>query len=87
VRLSRNKTSARSKGYAFVEFANREVAGIAAEAMDGYMMFKQKLVVSVMPTGEVHPQLFKGARRHFLMPTHFSLILTPLHSAIPFFQP
>ena len=61
MRLSRNKTSARSKGYAFVEFANRDVAAIAAEAMDGYMMFKQKLVVSVMPAAEVHPQLFKGA--------------------------
>ena len=69
MRLSRNKTSARSKGYAFVEFANREVAGIAAEAMDGYMMFKQKLVVSVMPAGEVHPQLFKGARRLFSVAT------------------
>jgi hypothetical protein len=62
VRLSRNKRSTRSKGYAFVEFANKDVAAIAAEAMDGYMMFRQKLVVSVMPAAEVHAQLFKGAQ-------------------------
>lgn len=63
VRLSRNKKSARSKGYGFVEFSSKEVAAIAGEAMDGYMMFSQKLSVNVVPQKEIHPQLFKGAPR------------------------
>ena len=60
MRLSRNKKSARSKGYGFVEFSSKEVAAIAGEAMDGYMMFSQKLSVNVVPQKEIHPQLFKG---------------------------
>lgn len=61
MRLSRNKKSTRSKGYGFVEFSSKEVAAIAGEAMDGYMMFSQKLSVNVVPLAEIHPQLFKGA--------------------------
>ena len=49
VRLSRNKKTGKAKHYAFLEFQYPEVAAVAAEAMDGYMMFKQKLSVHVMP--------------------------------------
>lgn len=47
VRLSRSKKTGRSKHYAFIEFYSAEVARIAAEAMDGYMFFGQKLQVCV----------------------------------------
>jgi RNA recognition motif. (a.k.a. RRM, RBD, or RNP domain) len=45
LRLSRNKKTGNSKHYAFLEFQSLEVARIAAEAMDGYMFFGQKLQV------------------------------------------
>ena len=65
MRVSRNKKTARSKHYGFLEFASADVAAIAAEAMDGYMLFTQKLVCHIMPASEVHPELFKGANRRF----------------------
>lgn len=39
-----------------------QVAPIAAQAMDGYMMFSQKLKVHVVKRADVHPELFKGKR-------------------------
>ncbi len=35
--------SARSKGYAFVEFEDKDVAKIAAENMNGYMLYGRTL--------------------------------------------
>ncbi len=63
MRLSRNKKDARSKGYAFIEFKYPEVSAIAADAMNGYFLFKQKLVSRVLKQSEVHPTLFKGANK------------------------
>lgn len=65
LRVSRNKKTGKAKHYAFVEFQSAEVAAIAAEAMDNYMMFKQKLTVKVVKAADIHPQLFKGANRKF----------------------
>ena len=65
LRVSRNKKTGKAKHYAFVEFQSPEVAAIAAEAMDNYMMFKQKLKVHVVKTADLHPLLFKGANRKF----------------------
>jgi nucleolar protein 15 len=45
--LSRNKKTGKAKHYAFLEFQYAEVAKVAAEAMDGYFMFRQKLDVKV----------------------------------------
>ena len=65
LRVSRNKKTGKAKHYAFVEFQSAEVAAIAAEAMDNYIMFKQKLKVNVVKAADIHPQLFKGANRKF----------------------
>ena len=65
VRLSRSRRTGRSKHYAFLEFKSPEVAAIAAEAMDGYLMMKQKLECHVVPPEKVHPQTFAGANRRF----------------------
>ena len=65
VRLSRSKKTAKSKGYAFLQFQSVEVASIAAEAMDGYHMFGQKLVVKTLKKDDVHPEIFNGANRVF----------------------
>ena len=65
VRLSRVKKTGKPKSYAFLEFANPAVAEIAADAMDGYLMFSQRLSVKVLAPEAVHPTLFKGANRTF----------------------
>ena len=65
LRVSRNKKTGKAKHYAFVEFQSPEVATIAAEAMDNYMMFKQKLKVNVVKSADIHPLLFKGANKKF----------------------
>ena len=41
------------------------MAAIAAEAMNGYMMFTQKLDCHVLAESEVHADLFKGANKTF----------------------
>ena len=63
--MSRSKQTGNSKHYAFLEFGSAEVARIAAEAMDGYMLATQKLQARVMAVAEVHADLFKGANRVF----------------------
>lgn len=65
VRLSRSKKTARSRGFAFIEFADKEVAAKAAESMDGYLMHGQALVAKLVPPEKVHPDTFKGANRVF----------------------
>mmetsp|Transcript_26874 Transcript_26874/g.58647 ORF Transcript_26874/g.58647 Transcript_26874/m.58647 type:complete len:200 (+) Transcript_26874:32-631(+) len=65
VRLSRNKKTGKAKHYAFLEFQYPEVAQIAAEAMDGYFMFSQKISCKVLSADKIHPLLFQGANRKF----------------------
>lgn len=65
VRVSRSKKTARAKHYAFVQFQHPEVAKVAADAMDGYFLFTQRLVVKLMPASKVHPKLFVGGNRKF----------------------
>lgn len=65
VRMSRSKKTARSKGYAYVEFADAEVAKLAAEAMDGYIMHGRAVVAKFVPPEKVHPDALKGANRVF----------------------
>lgn len=65
LRLARNKKTGRSKHYAFIEFANNDVAKIVAETMDKYLMFGHILQVRHVPTEQVHPELFKGSNKRF----------------------
>jgi nucleolar protein 15 len=65
VRVSRNKKTGASKHYAFVEFANAEVADIVAKTMDKYLMFGRILQCKVIPKAQVHAKLFEGANRRF----------------------
>lgn len=58
VRCSRSRKSGRSKGYGWVEFADKEVAKIAQESMDGYLIFGKKLSVKLTPESERPPRLF-----------------------------
>ncbi|OAA67231.1 ribosomal biogenesis protein gar2 [Niveomyces insectorum RCEF 264] len=65
LRLSRNPRTGASKHYAFIEFADPEVAGIVAQTMDNYLLFGHLLRCRVVPTERIPPNLFKGANRRF----------------------
>lgn len=65
LRVSRNKKTGASKHYAFVEFASAEVADIVAKTMDKYLMFGHILQCRVIPSEQVHPELFVGANQRF----------------------
>ena len=43
VRLSRSSKTGNSKGYAFVEFADEDVAKIVAETMQSYLLYGRLL--------------------------------------------
>ena len=71
LRLSRNKKTGKSKHYAFIEFASKEVADIVAETMDNYLMFNHQLVCKVLKPEQVNENLFKGANQKFkVLPRH-----------------
>ena len=61
-RVCRSKRTGRSKGYAFLQFQHSEVAGIAADTMNGYMMFGHTLQCHTVPPERVHADLFKHAK-------------------------
>lgn len=65
VRLFRSRKNAHSKGYAFVEFTLREVAEIAAQAMDKYRMFGRTLVCRLMDKGQVQEHVFSKCHKPF----------------------
>lgn len=65
LRLSRNKTTGASKHYAFIEFESKEVAQVAAETMNNYLLFGHILKCKVVPDDEVHEDLFEGANKTF----------------------
>ncbi|EJW77877.1 hypothetical protein WUBG_11214 [Wuchereria bancrofti] len=62
VRVARNKKTGNHKGWAFVLFTNYEVAQLAAEAMDGYLMFEKRLECKVIKNKDFPSCLRKGPR-------------------------
>lgn len=65
LRVVRNKKTGASRHRAFVEFADAEVADIAARTMDKYLLFGHILTAKIVPPAQVHKDLFKGANRRF----------------------
>jgi nucleolar protein 15 len=65
LRVVRNKKTGASRHRAFIEFADAEVADIAARTMDKYLLFGHILTAKIVPPSQVHPELFKGANRRF----------------------
>lgn len=58
LRLSRSLKSGRSRGFAFIEFADENVAEMAAKSMDGYLMHGVRMVSSVVPKEKQHRRMF-----------------------------
>jgi nucleolar protein 15 len=65
VHLSRSKKTANSRGYAFVEFEDKEVAAVVAETMSGYLLGQKRLVCHIIPKDKIYPDLFKGTDKVF----------------------
>ena len=61
LRVSRSVKTARSRGYAFLEFAESKVAEIAAKSMNNYMMFGRQLDVHMVE--DAHKDTFKHGNR------------------------
>ncbi|KAJ8036069.1 MKI67 FHA domain-interacting nucleolar phosphoprotein-like [Holothuria leucospilota] len=68
LRISRNKKTGYSKGFAYIEFEFAEVAKIVAETMNNYLMFRQIMKCEFVPKEKLHPKTFKGCFRKSFKP-------------------
>lgn len=59
LRLARSERTGGSKGYAYVEFKYPEVAKVAVESMNGYLMFRQRLKTAFIPPDKQDHDYFK----------------------------
>jgi nucleolar protein 15 len=62
-RVSRSKKTGRTKGYAFIEFSDKEVAQIAVQTMNGYMMFHKQIECHIVE--DPHKDTFKHGNREW----------------------
>ena len=58
VKLFRSQKTNGSKGYAFVQFAEADVASTAAQSMDGYFLSDRQLVCRLIPANKLHRGMF-----------------------------
>ena len=67
LRLSRNKTTGKSKHYAFLEFDDGDVAQIVADTMNNYLLFGHILKCKLVPRDNLEyiEKLFKGANKRY----------------------
>ena len=63
LRLARSVKTGNCKGYGFIEFESKEVAEIAAETMNNYLMFNKILKCHVIPKEKLHKMTFKNAKK------------------------
>ncbi|XP_045467185.1 MKI67 FHA domain-interacting nucleolar phosphoprotein-like [Harmonia axyridis] len=68
VKVCRSRISGKSKGYGFVEFLTPEVAKIASETMNNYLMFKKRVVALFIPYEKRPPFLFNSFIPKKLLP-------------------
>eukprot|EP01133_Synstelium_polycarpum_P008994 gene8994-10549_t len=61
VKVARNPKTKESKHYAFVKFDDADVAKVAADTMNGYIMFKRRLVCKVTSTAPANEFKHKKA--------------------------
>ncbi|XP_058801890.1 MKI67 FHA domain-interacting nucleolar phosphoprotein-like [Phymastichus coffea] len=60
VRVARSKKTGKSRGYGYIEFENIEVAKIAAETMNNYLMCGRLLKATFIPPEKQHKGFFIG---------------------------
>ena len=59
VKLFRSAKTNRSRGYAFAQFKDKDVAKIVADTMNGYLIMGRQLVCHVIPQGKCHDGMYK----------------------------
>lgn len=77
LRLARSERTGNSRGYAFVEFRYPEVAEIAAESMNNYLMFRHVLKTIYIPPNEQKWDYFKQTVRFIKRNNGTILLQTP----------
>ena len=60
VRVARSKNTGKSRGYGYVKFLHPEVAKIAAETMNNYLMCGRLLKATYIPPERQHARFFAG---------------------------
>lgn len=65
LRVLRNKKLGKLKHYGFLEFGDKEVAKVAAETMNNYLLFGRLLKCSVVAPEQVHEAMFVGANTKY----------------------
>ena len=78
LRVARSKKTGRSKGYAYVEFQQKDVAKEAEKAMSGYMMFKKQLECHLVDAP--HKDLFLHANRDWKYVPNVEIKKTKMNS-------
>ncbi|CAF0909672.1 unnamed protein product [Rotaria sp. Silwood1] len=70
LKLIRSKKTGGSRGYAYVEFEDEDVARIASETMNGYLMFRSLIKCRLMDRNKIDTEkLFKNWKRLFTVKT------------------
>jgi nucleolar protein 15 len=67
IKLARSKATGKHKGYGFIEFENEEVAKIAADTMNNYLMFNKLLKCQLISKEKLHKLTFKNAKKNFFL--------------------
>lgn len=58
LKLFRSKKSGNSRGHAFIQFENNDVAEVVASSLDGYFLSERQLVCHVVPVNKIHEGMF-----------------------------
>jgi RNA recognition motif-containing protein len=70
LKLIRSKKTGGSRGYAYIEFEDEDVACIAAETMNGYLMFRSLIKSRLMDRKKIDTEkLFRNWKRLFTVKT------------------
>lgn len=70
LKLIRSKKTGGSRGYAYIEFEDEDVAGIAADTMNGYLMFRSLIKARVVDRTKIDvDKLFRNWKRVFTVKT------------------
>jgi len=70
LKLIRSKKTGGSRGYAYIEFEDEDVARIASETMNGYLMFRSLIKSRLMDRNKIDTEkLFQNWKRLFTVKT------------------
>ena len=82
VRVARAKRSHRSRGFAFCEFDDPEVANVVADTMSGYLMGQRRIVCNIVPPDKIHRGLFRQHKKVDFVSRHRKKVLESTRGAV-----